>query len=93
MNFTAQVREGYVIRGYEGTAAQAYANHNGITFVALGQAPDYDLDQDGSVSVGDVMTLALAVVNFTSASAMDFNADGLVDVLDVMTLAQVVANQ
>lgn len=93
VNFTAQVREGYVIRGYEGTAAQAYANHNGITFVALGQAPDYDLDQDGSVSVGDVMTLALAVVNFTSASAMDFNADGLVDVLDVMTLAQVVANQ
>lgn len=57
------------------------------------QDPSQDLDGDGAISVGDVMTLARAVVNDAATSAMDFNADGLVDVLDVMTLARVVVDQ
>lgn len=57
------------------------------------QDPSQDLDGDGAISVGDVMTLAQAVVNASTTPTMDFNADGLVDVLDVMTLARVVVDQ
>ena len=57
------------------------------------QDPSQDLDGDGAISVGDVMTLAQAVVNASTTPTMGFNADGLVDVLDVMTLARVVVDQ
>ena len=57
------------------------------------QDPSQDLDGDGAIDLGDVMTLAQAVVNASTTPTMDFNADGLVDVLDVMTLARVVVDQ
>ncbi len=57
------------------------------------QDPSQDLDGDGAIDLGDVMTLARAVVNASTTPTMDFNADGLVDVLDVMTLARVVVDQ
>lgn len=57
------------------------------------QDPSQDLDGDSAIDLGDVMTLAQAVVNASTTPTMDFNADGLVDVLDVMTLARVVVDQ
>lgn len=57
------------------------------------QDPSQDLDGDGAIDLGDVMTLAQAVVNASTTPTMDFNADGQVDVLDVMTLARVVVDQ
>ncbi|MCD7774124.1 MAG: leucine-rich repeat protein [Clostridiales bacterium] len=58
-SYTYKLIDGFAIYGYDGTAAETYANNEGITFVSLGEyvAPVQTttsavLDEDGSQSAG-----------------------------------------
>ncbi|MCD8026780.1 MAG: leucine-rich repeat protein [Clostridiales bacterium] len=81
------------VYGYTGTTAEAYANENGITFVALDASSVLigDVDLDGNITVADATAIQKFVVGTLSLSdeqfkAADANGDGSVTVADATTV-------
>ena len=78
-----------VIKGYEGSTAQAFAEKYGYTFEALPDIPG-DISGDGVVNVSDISMLAAQVKGLkimSDTSAADLNGDGTVNVSDISLLA------
>ena len=93
--------DGFTIKGYRGTAAEAYANENGFEFIALGEdIITGDADGNSTVNVNDVTHLQFHISgkknpdgspfinteNKAIFDSVDMNKDGKLDVQDVTAL-------
>ena len=91
----------FTIKGYRGTAAEAYANENGFNFIALGEdIITGDADGNSTVNVNDVTHLQFHITgkknpdgspfinieNKAIFDSIDMNKDGKLDVQDVTAL-------
>jgi hypothetical protein len=82
--------DNFTIHGYSGTAAETYATENGFEFVSLGDKPQVipgDVNEDGEVTVADVVALASFLLDESAAinaEAADVYADGKIDAKDLM---------
>jgi hypothetical protein len=81
--------EGFVIKGYKGTAAEKYAKDNGFKFVDLENMDILvgDANSDGIVDILDASMIQKYTVEKVSMTddqkdAADVNNDGVVDILD-----------
>ncbi len=98
--------EGFVIKGYAGTAAEEYAKANGFTFVDLTASMSVgDVNLDGTIDVNDVTYLQMHLAGYKNSdgSAMidttdedmfkitDANADNDIDVNDVSYIQMMIA--
>lgn len=89
-----------VIRGYEGSTAQAYAEEHGYTFESLGDAPTVpvsgDYNSDGEVTVADAVLLARFIsedISLTSEQIEgilnhepDQDGDNLITIMDIAAI-------
>jgi hypothetical protein len=89
-----------VIRGYEGSTAQAYAEEHGYTFESLGDAPTVpvsgDYNSDGEVTVADAVLLARFISEDISLTAEqiegilnhepDQDGDNLITIMDIAAI-------
>lgn len=92
--------EGFVIRGYNGTAAEAYAQKHGFEFVSLGEIPVSkligDVDGDGKISVRDATAIQkhladILLLTQEQKNVADFNKDGTVNVRDATSIQKFLA--
>jgi hypothetical protein len=89
-NFEDVKIDNFTIHGYSGTAAETYATENGFEFVSLGDKPQVipgDVNEDGEVTVADVVALANFLLDESSeinAEAADVYKDGKIDAKDLM---------
>ena len=90
--------DGFTIYGYEGSAAERYAEDNGFAFVNLENAQEYllgDIDGDGEVSVLDATYIqkyiALLPVPEYELAAADTEGDGEISVLDATLIQKWIA--
>ena len=89
--------EGFTITGYKGSAAQKYAQDNGIKFVTLKKQgePDIimgDTNGDGDINVTDIAVVAshikgIKALEGDGLKAADVNADKDVNVTDISMIA------
>ncbi len=93
-----EVIENMVVKGYENSTAQAYAEEQGFTFVSLGEIPESlqiiygDIDGDKKISAVDASLVLAEYAElssngwgyFTEAQtrAADINEDGMTDARD-----------
>ena len=85
---------GGIIRGYADSAAQAYADKYGYTFISLGERPaaqNGDINGDGELTVSDAVSLLRFITGEAAeepleTAAADLNSDGIVDLLDLRAL-------
>ena len=93
-----------IIRGYQNSTAEVYANQNGFTFVALDEPITIigDANEDGKLAASDaafiVRKLAEASVSRSKITvedypAMDFNQDGQITAKDAADIARYLAEQ
>ena len=83
--------DGFTIYGYEGTAAEEYANENGFEFVALGKEIIGDVNSDGKLSVADATIIQKYLADLIELTAeqlslADVNGDGFVNVSDATAI-------
>ncbi|MBQ9742399.1 MAG: leucine-rich repeat protein [Ruminococcus sp.] len=87
--------EGFVIKGYSGTAAQTYAQLNNIEFESLGEyvVPGLlgDVDGDGRLSVRDATTIQKSLADIITlteeqVALADFKADDTINVKDATAI-------
>ena len=83
--------DGFTIYGYTGSAAEAYANENGIAFCALGGFTPGDVTGDNYVGIADVVKVNRHVVGKTTLTeeeqrAADVTGDGDVAIADVIKI-------
>lgn len=90
--------DGFTIYGYEGSAAERYAEDNGFAFVNLENAQEYllgDIDGDGEVSVLDATYIqkyiALLPVPEYELAVADTEGDGEISVLDAALIQKWIA--
>ena len=93
--------DGFVIRGYEGTEAERYANDNGFTFIPIistGPTPtEYgDANGDGSVNISDATEIqmyaaGLSEFNEAQLKYADVTGDGNVNIEDVTMIQKYIA--
>ncbi len=92
--------DGFVIKGFAGTAAESYANSNNFEFVALADLPVSDIlgdvDGDFKLSVRDATTIqkkAVSLIEFdeNQMKVADFNFDGNINVRDATAIQKRVA--
>lgn len=80
----------FTIYGYSHSEAEKYAKENDLSFVSLGENPDYaagDVDGDGVVSVMDATKIqkfkaSLIKENEINTETADVDGDGIVTVMD-----------
>ena len=91
-----QLCAGLTICGTAGTAAEVYAEENGIPFVHIGRTGD--IDDSGSVDVADAVLLARylaedreAVIGSAGMHQLDVNRDGGKDLNDVTQILRMIA--
>lgn len=98
------VVEGFVINGYEDSAAEKYAKENGIEFVLLGETTKPatvdeilgDVNSDGKVNVKDatmIQKAAAKIITLTDAENLkaNVNGDGKVNVKDATAIQKFAA--
>lgn len=88
---------GFRVAGYSGTAAQAFADENGLIFESLGELRFGDLNRDEVIDTGDILLLEnyidggfLAELKVKSA---DLNADGVTDEADLSLLRSYICGE
>lgn len=88
------------IIGYTGSAAEAYANEHGFTFIALpNNAIKGDVNEDGAVTIADATMLQQFLAEFIELDLtdektfrqVDKNEDGYVNIRDVTEIQRQVA--
>ena len=91
--------EGLVIHGYKGSAAEAYANDNGIKFIE-GVEQKYqlgDVNKDGKITITDATAIqrwCSDMVTFTAEQEKlaDFNKNNKTNISDVTAIQKYLAN-
>ena len=91
--------EGFSIQGYNGTAAEQYANDNGLTFISLGDKPSGmilgDADNDGEVTILDATVIQRHIAELSTESfneaAADADQDGMVTIMDATSIQRHIA--
>ena len=91
--------EGFSICGYNGTAAEQYANDNGLTFISLGDKPSGmilgDADNDGEVTILDATVIQRHIAELSTESyneaASDADQDGMVTIMDATSIQRHIA--
>ncbi len=91
--------EGFSICGYNGTAAEQYANDNGLTFISLGDKPSGmilgDADNDGEVTILDATVIQRHIAELSTESyneaAADADQDGMVTIMDATSIQRHIA--
>lgn len=98
--FNSSIEE---IKGYKGTAAEAYANEHGLKFVALDSSADSpyslklgDINGDGKLSIADAKFVLQSIagskkLDKEQTKAADLNKDGKISIVDAKYILQVVA--
>ena len=73
--------DGFTICGYNGTAAEQYANDNGFTFISLGDKPAGmilgDADSDGDVTILDATRIQRWLAELCNMDGSDFTGNVL----------------
>ena len=91
--------EGFSIQGYNGTAAEQYANDNGLTFISLGDKPAGmilgDADNDGEVTILDATVIQRHIAELSTESyneaAADADQDNMVTIMDATAIQRHIA--
>ncbi len=89
--------EGFVIYGYENSAAQEYANDNGFDFVALkSEQMKGDVDDDSVLSIMDVTSIQrhiarLKIFDESLFEIADYTSDGKIDIMDATAIQRRIA--
>ncbi len=91
--------EGFSICGYNGTAAEQYANDNGFTIISLGDIPSGmilgDADNDGEVTILDATVIQRHIAELSTESyneaASDADQDGMVTIMDATSIQRHIA--
>lgn len=91
--------EGFSICGYNGTAAEQYANDNGLTFISLGDIPSGmilgDADNDGEVTILDATVIQRHIAELSTESyneaAADADQDNTVTIMDATSIQRHIA--
>ena len=89
----------FSICGYNGTAAEQYANDNGFTFISLGDKPSGmilgDADNDGEVTILDATVIQRHIAELSTESyneaAADADQDGMVTIMDATSIQRHIA--
>ena len=90
---------GFSICGYNGTAAEQYANDNGFTFISLGDKPSGmilgDADNDGEVTILDATVIQRTIAELPTVSyneaAADADQDNSVTIMDATSIQRHIA--
>lgn len=98
-NTVTQISEGafdgcgeFVIRGYSGSSAEAYANANGIAFERITLYGDGN--KDGQVNIRDITIMLQHIANWDvdiDITSADVNLDSDVNIRDVTLVLQKIA--
>ena len=91
--------DGFSIQGYNGTAAEQYANDNGFTFISLGDIPSGmilgDADNDGDVTIMDATVIQRTIAELPTVSyneaAADADQDNSVTIMDATSIQRHIA--
>ena len=91
--------DGFSICGYNGTAAEQYANDNGFTFISLGDKPADmilgDADNDGMVTIMDATAIQRDIAELSTESyneaAADADQDNMVTIMDATGIQRYIA--
>ncbi len=86
-----------VIRGYEGSTAQEFADYCDITFISLGKiSVDGDCNNDGNLSITDAVMLQKfllgKITELTNWENADLYEDGQIDVFDMVLMRKLLTN-
>ena len=96
--------ENMIIRGYQNSTAEVYANQNGFTFVALDEhiTMKGDANGDGKLAASDAAFIAKELAQSSISGekitaedypSMDFNQDGKITAKDAADIARYLAEQ
>jgi len=89
-----------IIKGYEGSVAQDYAENFGITFISMGEDPSNkteiqlgDVNGDNEINASDASDILAEYANISSGGTLsidiniaDVNNDGVLDASDASTI-------